>query len=87
MATAVAPPTTNLLHEPELKARLQRFRQPDNLTNWYYVLRTYLYLAVVLGGTIWFYEYQAAAGLSFWWNVPARKWVIVATRAMIESTK
>jgi fatty acid desaturase len=70
MATAVAPPTTNLLHEPELKARLQRFRQPDNLTNWYYLLRTYLFLAVVIGGSVVFFTQREEWGLQAAWNIP-----------------
>lgn len=42
------------LQDQELKDHLQRLRQTDNVTNWYYVLRTYLFLAVVIGGTVWF---------------------------------
>ena len=58
------------LGDPDLKAALQDLRRTDNWHNGWYILRTYLYLALVIGGTVWFYDYQQAAGLSFWWNVP-----------------
>ncbi|MCZ2341259.1 MAG: hypothetical protein LC104_05610, partial [Bacteroidales bacterium] len=41
------------LNDPALKAELQRLRQTDNITNWYYIARTYLYLVVVLGFAVW----------------------------------
>ncbi len=65
-----APSGNKTLQDPELKDHLQQLRKLDNLINWYYLLRAYLYLAVVIGGAVWFVEYQAAEGLSFWWNVP-----------------
>jgi fatty acid desaturase len=70
MATAVAAPTANLLQEPELKARLQQFRQADNVTNWYYVLRSYLLLAAVIGGSVYFFAHRAEWDLHWAWNIP-----------------
>jgi fatty acid desaturase len=70
MATALATPPTGLLQDSELKAQLQRFRQPDNVTNWYYLLRTYLLLAVVIGGSVWFFTHRAEWGLHWVWNIP-----------------
>ena len=71
MATAVAAPTS-LLQEPELKARLQQFRQPDNVTNWYYLLRTYLFLAVVIGGSVWFLHAPGRVGPALGVGHPGR---------------
>jgi fatty acid desaturase len=65
-----APRKSKSLKDPELKEKLQRLRQTDNYTNLYYLARTYLLLAAVIGGTVWFYHSQSSAGLSFWWNVP-----------------
>lgn len=59
-----------LLQDPELKEKLQQLRRTDNYTNLYYVARAYAYLALVIGGTLWFYQHQSAAGWSWWWNVP-----------------
>ena len=42
------------LKDAELKEQLQEMRQADNLTNGYYLLRTYLFLALVLGGAVGF---------------------------------
>src|SRR5436853_6315874 len=65
-----APPEVKSLSDPALKDQLQQLRQTDNLTNWYYLVRTYLYLVLVIGGAVWFFEWQAGEGFSFWWNVP-----------------
>jgi fatty acid desaturase len=71
MATAEHPATRiKTLQDPGLKAALQDLRRTDNVTNWYYLLRTYAYLTAVISGTLWFYSWQAGAGLSWWWNVP-----------------
>ncbi|MBI1914078.1 MAG: fatty acid desaturase [Planctomycetes bacterium] len=71
MSTAgLTAPSVKSLNDPALIAHLHRLRQTDDLTNWYYLLRTYLYLVIVIGGTVWFCEYQAASGLSIWWDVP-----------------
>jgi hypothetical protein len=82
MATAqLDAPTGKSLQDPELKDRLQQLRRTDNYTNIYYLLRTYLFLAVVIGGAIWFYHFREDAGLSFWWNVPVTLLAIVIVGA------
>jgi fatty acid desaturase len=58
------------LKDPALKDRLQELRQTDNYTNVYYLVRTYLYLGLVIGGAVWFYYFRSATEISFWWNVP-----------------
>jgi fatty acid desaturase len=63
-------PKAKSLKDPELKELLQEVRQTDNLTNWYYILRTYLFFAVVIGGAVWFDQWRAAAGWSWAWSVP-----------------
>jgi len=77
MSTATLLPTAKTLQDPELKGVLQSLRKTDNWTNWYYILRTYLYLALVIGGTVCFYEWQMAEAFSFWWNVPVTLLAIV----------
>ncbi len=74
-------PKQKSLKDPELKEKLQQLRQTDNITNVYYLVRAYLFLALVIGGTIWFYHYREAAGLSFWWNVPVTLLAIVLVGA------
>ncbi|HVK17461.1 MAG TPA: fatty acid desaturase [Fimbriiglobus sp.] len=58
------------LDDPGFKAELQRLRRTDNLTNWYYIARTYLYLAAVIGGAVWVFELARTDAISFWWTVP-----------------
>src|ERR1700722_17320907 len=68
MAIAVQTPATiTTLADPRIKEQLQQLRQTDNVTNLFYLVRTYLYLTLVIGGTLYFY----AANESYWWlNVP-----------------
>src|SRR5687768_11745208 len=70
MATAVAPPPAKTLQGPELKEKLQDLRQTDNVTNFLYLARSYLILALVVAGTVYFFEHRAAWGLHWLWTVP-----------------
>ncbi len=71
MSTVALPAKTQKsLKDPELKETLQRLRQTDNATNFYYLLRTYFYFALVIGGAVAFYYLRAGWGLPFWLNVP-----------------
>lgn len=58
------------LSDPELKAKLQELRQTDNLTNWWYIARTYLYFAVVIGGAVACFELIRLNEISWLWGVP-----------------
>lgn len=68
MSIAETPAKT--LSDPELKAALQELRRTDNVTNWWYLATTYLYLASVIGGAVWFFENRDALDVSWWFNVP-----------------
>jgi fatty acid desaturase len=75
MATDVqTPPTSTTLSDPRIKEKLQELRRTDNFSNIYYLVRTYLYFAVVIGATLWFYS---ANEWSFWLNVPVTMIAIV----------
>src|SRR5262249_22326038 len=50
--------------------------------NFYYLIRTYALIAVVVGGAVWFYHFQRSAGLSFWWNLPVALLAITAIGAL-----
>jgi fatty acid desaturase len=76
MSTAI-----HTLSDPALKAELQRLRRTDNLTNWYYIARTYLYLAVVIGAAVWFFEYVRLNDLSWLWAVPVALVAVVLVGA------
>src|SRR5262245_5627538 len=70
MATATLDPTVKSLAGAEVKELLQQVRRTDNLTNWYYLLRTYLMLALVIGGAVYFFEHWSGWGLHWAWNIP-----------------
>jgi fatty acid desaturase len=80
MATAEQAPVKTL-QDPRLKERLQELRRTDNVTNIYYFIRIYLYFAVVIGGTLWFYQIADELGLGWWWNVPVTIAAIVLVGA------
>jgi fatty acid desaturase len=65
------------LQDAELKQQLQELRRTNNVTNWYYIARTYVYLAVVIGVAVAAVEYIAASGGTWWWNVPVAMLAIV----------
>lgn len=69
------------LSEPAFKAKLQDLRRTDNVTNWYYIARTYLYLAVVLGSSVAFFELRGSWGISWWWNLAVAGLAIVLVGA------
>jgi fatty acid desaturase len=69
------------LDDPAFKAELQRLRRTDNLTNWYYLARTYLYLAAVIGGAVWVFELARADAISVWWAVPTSLAAVVLVGA------
>lgn len=79
MSTTNAPARS--LSDPDLKAALQELRRTDNVTNWWYLLRTYLYLALVIGGAVWFFEGREALGLPWWLNVPVALAAVVLVGA------
>jgi fatty acid desaturase len=68
MSIAEAPAAKSLA-DPALKAALQELRRTDNVTNWWFLFRTYLYLALVIGGAVWFFESRAELGVPWALNV------------------
>ena len=58
------------LDDGRLKRALQELRRTDNFTNWMYIGRAYAIVALASGAAILFHQWQPAAGVSFWWNVP-----------------
>lgn len=83
MASAtIAVPQAKAFSDPKFKQRLQELRQTDNVTNWYYLLRTYVLLAVVIGGSIWLYHATWIGLISLLWIVPVWAVAIVIVGAL-----
>src|SRR5262245_2888070 len=57
------------LNSRELLGRIRPLCRTDNATNWLHLGGSYLFLALVIGGTIAFYHERAALGLAWLWNV------------------
>jgi fatty acid desaturase len=82
MATVSTPATTGkTLQSPEVKEHLQRLRVTDNLTNWGYLIRTYLFLALVIGGTVAFDLWRQSAELHWTLSIPVFVLAILAIGA------
>ena len=62
--------TAQELNDPELLRQVNLLRKTDNFTNWFYLAREYLFLAAVIGGTIWFYYFLLDQHLSLLWSLP-----------------
>jgi fatty acid desaturase len=77
MATETSVDQARSLRDAQLREKLQQLRQTDNFTNLYYLVRTYVYLAAVVGGPIVFHHYRSAAGWSAWWDAPVALIAIV----------
>jgi fatty acid desaturase len=75
MATELARSPLSL-NSPEFLRRVNELRRTDNVTGWLYLVREYLLMAVVLGGTIGFYHWLEVAGHSWLWAVPVTLVVI-----------
>lgn len=67
-------PTIATLSDPRIKEGLQALRVTDNVTNLFYLLRTYLFLGGTIGGTLTFYAFNDWA---WWLNVPVTLLAIV----------
>ncbi len=78
MATAIAEAPTQSIRELEIVRRVNALRSTDNVRNWFYIAREYLYLGSVIGATLLFYSWHAELGLpSPFWNVPVTLVAIV----------
>jgi fatty acid desaturase len=70
MSVALSDRPALKLNSPELLRRVNALRRTDNWTNWFYLLREYLYLGGVVALAITFYLCREGWGLHWLWNVP-----------------
>ncbi len=76
-ATLTSSTSDHELRNRELQREINALRKVDNVTNWFYLAREYVYLAVVLGAALAFCHYHAAWGLGWPWLVPVTLVAIV----------
>src|ERR1700722_366498 len=68
--STMSPTCARDVSDPEILRQVNLLRRTDNLTNWLYLTREYLFLAAVIGLTIAFYYLLLAADLSLLWAIP-----------------
>lgn len=69
---------------PDRAARneeIRRLKARDNVTNFFYLAVVYLVIAATIALALWSFERVAAAGLGWWWNIPAAFLAVVAIGA------
>jgi fatty acid desaturase len=77
MATQLELEPTLSLNDPDILRQVNELRQTDNVTSWVYVAREYLFMGLVLAGTIAFYTYFETAELFWVWAIPVTFLAIV----------
>ena len=71
MSIVQAPVAHRTLNSRDMMRRVNALRATDNVTNWLYIAREYVYLGTVVGLTITFYNGRVSWGLESWlWDVP-----------------
>ena len=70
MAAGFAMERHKSFNDPEILRQVNELRHTDNLRGWLYIAREYVFLAVLIGGTIALYPWIVAAGASWLWAIP-----------------
>jgi fatty acid desaturase len=70
MSVAAAEPAVRSINDPEIIRQINALRKIDNVTNWYYLAREYLFAACVIGGAIALFEFCFTSAWSLLWAVP-----------------
>jgi fatty acid desaturase len=69
MPAPLAAPESPELSTPEMQRRINALRRTDNLRNWLYLGREYLFLGLCIGLPIAFYHYREVWDFSWAWNL------------------
>jgi fatty acid desaturase len=77
MSAILTLPPHPTLNSPTFQKRVNQLRTIDNVTNWFYLIREYVLLGLVVALTIGFYITRESWGLSWFWNVPVSLFAIV----------
>src|SRR5271169_5246751 len=77
MSATLSASAARELNTPEMQRRVNALRTIDNVTNWYWLAREYLFLALIVGLTIFFYQSREEWEIGWAWNVPVTLLAIV----------
>src|SRR5689334_13780291 len=67
---ATAPPASTLA-DPDLQTRIAALRRTDNLRGWFYLIREYAFVIVVLAAALWVFEQIYVGRISWAWGLAA----------------
>jgi fatty acid desaturase len=81
MASEIKTAPELTLNSPDLLRQINDLRKTNNVTGWIYLVREYLFLAAVVGGTIAFYYWLEGSGLSWLWAIPVTLVAIILVGA------
>jgi fatty acid desaturase len=70
MSTALSANPARELNTPDMQRRVNALRDVNNLTNWFYLLREYLMVTLMVGLALAFYHWREDWGLAWAWNIP-----------------
>src|SRR4051812_23129480 len=70
MNALLVPANDASLADKDFLRRVNELRAVDNVTNWFYLAREYLFLAVVVGSAVWLLESILAGQIHWAWAVP-----------------
>jgi fatty acid desaturase len=70
MSAVIAESAARSINDPEIIRQVNALRRIDNVTNWYYLAREYLFVGCVIGGTIALYETCFTSAWSLLWAIP-----------------
>lgn len=67
--------------DADFQRRIAELRKSDNVTNWFYIAREYLWLAIALGIPLTFFHKYQSWGLNWAWNIPVAVLAIIVIGA------
>lgn len=70
MSAVLADSAARSINDPEIIRQVNALRRIDNVTNWYYLAREYLFAACVIGGAIVLFETCFTSAWSLLWAIP-----------------
>jgi fatty acid desaturase len=70
MTAVLADSAARSINDPEIIRQVNALRRIDNVTNWYYIAREYLFAACVIGSAIALFESCFTSAWALLWAVP-----------------
>ena len=79
---SVSEPRTVSFNDPQIQRQVNSLRQTDNISSWFYLAREYAWLVLIIGPTLFFYDWLSTAGHSWLWAIPVTVLAIILVGAV-----